>query len=134
MFSNHFDALALTEDDRRIWAIAGPHHIKDEEYYKTLYAGLQDDEWLSQAYWYLMNMNISSFNRAQRAPDFSGMRHKLITNSESSDDYAIRALLEDRPFRIATRSQIMRWADSAFPDDPVDSKAIRKILDNERLH
>lgn len=131
MFSNHFDALALTDDDRRMWVIAGPHHIREEEYYTRLYKGLEDTDWLMQAYGYLKHYDLSTFNRAMRAPDYSGMRHKLISNSESNDDGVIQTLLEEKPFQIATRSQIIEWAGETFPDDPINSHALRKIVDTE---
>lgn len=137
MFSNHFDALALTEDDRRIWAIAGPNHIKDEKYYNRLYACLNDPEFLMQVYGYLMHLDISSFNRGMRAPDYSGMRHRLIENTETEEDVVIAALLEDMPFKIALRDQIFEWAEYAFPSSSLNQRSINKILDNEgcrRLH
>lgn len=131
MFSNHFDALALTSDDRRMWVIAGPKTIRDESYFIELYDSLEDQTWLMQAYGFLKHRDISKFNRARRAPDFSGMRHLLITNSESNDDIIIETLLEEKPFRIATRAQITEWAGLAFPNDSVDSRALKKVVDNE---
>jgi hypothetical protein len=131
LFSNHFDALAMTDDDRRIWSISGPSYLKEEDYYNTLYLTLSNDEFLMQAYNYLKNMDITDFNRGQRAPNFSMMKERLVSNSNSDEDIAIQALLEDKPFRVATKSQILEWAEMAFPEEPIDGRAIKKILDNE---
>jgi hypothetical protein len=131
MFSNHYDAVVMEDNDRRIWLIQGGNSVQSEKYYINLYNLLKNDTFLMQAYNYLKNMDISDFNRGMRAPNYSGLKQVLISNSESNEDVVIKALLEDKPFKVATRAQILEWAEMAFPEDPMDGRAIKKILDNE---
>ena len=131
MFSNHYDALTLTDDDRRMWVIKGPNHVKNEKYYNALYALLENPKFLMQAHSFFMNYDTSKFNRGRRAPNFSRMRDRLIVNTESNEDVAMMALIEDKPFKVATRHQIMEWSGLVFPESPIDAKSSKKILDNE---
>jgi hypothetical protein len=61
IFSNHEDALALPEKDRRFCVLTNPTERMDKDYYGHLREALDGDE-PGKLYWYLMRRDVSKFD------------------------------------------------------------------------
>jgi|GEM_PF-3416624 hypothetical protein len=61
IFSNHSDALAIPDNDRRICVLTNPSVMADADYYERLEASLTDAE-ARKIYWYLMERDLSQFD------------------------------------------------------------------------
>lgn len=68
IFSNHSDALALPDNDRRICAMTNPSVIETPAYYDRLEGSLDSDE-PRRVFWYLMHRDIKEFDHV-RPPMF----------------------------------------------------------------
>ncbi len=61
IFSNHADAMALPEGDRRVYVLENPTERLSYDYYDRLDAALRDDE-PARVYWWLMHRDVSDFD------------------------------------------------------------------------
>jgi hypothetical protein len=80
-FSNHTDALNLSEDDRRFFVIMSPALAKDAEYYVSLADQFyrEQEGWRSVFAW-LLQRDISKFNPDAR-PKFNESKATMIEDS-----------------------------------------------------
>jgi hypothetical protein len=81
MFSNYLDALILALEDRRICVIETIAKPMDEDYYKNLYQWLKG-EGPKHLYWWLMDRDLSGFNRGQRSP-MTPEKSRMISSGQS---------------------------------------------------
>lgn len=92
MFSNHVSAIPIEESDRRIEVVICNKSPQTEEYYKMLYALLQDEMFIASVARFLMDRDITSFNPGATA---LATAHKQsvteITKSEADEaaDYLV---------------------------------------------
>lgn len=96
IFSNHSDALAIPENDRRICVLTNPVVMQNVEYYDRLNAALDGDE-ARRIYWYLMERDIAAFDHVY-PPDTPGKRKMVDQNKAPSDeirDYILETLHGD---------------------------------------
>ena len=82
IFSNHTDAMCLTDDDRRVYVIDNPTKRLDYDYYDRLQGALQTQE-PQRIYWWLMRRNIVGFDRIY--PEMTPGKARMI---EEPNGYA----------------------------------------------
>ncbi|MDR5611254.1 MULTISPECIES: DUF5906 domain-containing protein [unclassified Arsenophonus] len=126
-YTNHYDALALPEEDRRIAVLGGPDTAANEDHYAELYSALSDNDFIAQVYWYLMSVDISKFNW-QRAPN-TKERQLMIESNKSDIEVAIITLLENPPVPAMTYQQIVNEVIKEIGlEAEINQKHITRIL------
>ncbi|HCM5144767.1 TPA: DNA primase [Klebsiella aerogenes] len=126
-YTNHFDALALPEEDRRIAVLGGPDFAASEEHYASLYGALSDSDFIAQVYWYLMGVDLSRFNW-QRAPE-TKERQLMIESNKSDVEAALIEVLDNPPAPAMTYQQIVNAIlAEAGMDVEINQKHITRIL------
>jgi hypothetical protein len=93
-YSNHTDALAITEADRRYWVQILYQEPKDEEYYKALWSWL-DTEGPSHLLTFLLNRDISKFAFG-RVPNTTTSKSSVIQNNWSELDVILSNALRSK--------------------------------------
>ena len=83
IFSNHSDALALPETDRRVCVLTNATEVESDKYYEELHSALNDDE-AGAVYHYLMRRDVSAFNH-QKPPMTPGKEAMIEQNRPPSD-------------------------------------------------
>lgn len=130
-YTNHFDALALPEEDRRIAVLGGPDFAASEEHYASLYGALSDSDFIAQVYWYLMGVDLSRFNW-QRAPE-TKERLLMIESNKSDVESALIEILNNPPVPAMTYQQIVNAIlAEAGMDVEINQKHITRVL-KERI-
>ncbi|EKC9999322.1 DUF5906 domain-containing protein [Escherichia coli] len=126
-YTNHFDALALPEEDRRIAVLGGPDFAATEEHYASLYGALSDSDFIAQVYWYLMGVDLSRFNW-QRAPE-TKERLLMIESNKSDVEAALIEILDNPPVPAMTYQQIVNaiLAEAGI-DVEINQKHITRVL------
>lgn len=126
-YTNHYDALALPEEDRRIAVLGGPDVEAGEDHYAHLYGALSDSDFIAQVYWYLMGVDISRFNW-QRAP-MTKERALMIESNKSDVEAAVLAVLENPPVPAMTYQQVVNEVlkEVGF-DVEINQKHITRVL------
>ncbi|MGS2657759.1 DUF5906 domain-containing protein [Citrobacter koseri] len=126
-YTNHFDALALPEEDRRIAVLGGPDFAASEEHYASLYGALSDSDFIAQVYWYLMGVDLSRFNW-QRAPE-TKERRLMIESNKSDVEAALIEILDNPPAPAMTYQQIVNAIlAEAGMDVEINQKHITRVL------
>lgn len=126
-YTNHFDALALPEEDRRIAVLGGPDFAASEEHYASLYGALSDSDFIAQVYWYLMGVDLSRFNW-QRAPE-TKERQLMIESNKSDVEAALIDILDNPPTPAMTYQQIVNSIlAEAGMDVEINQKHITRVL------
>ncbi|EHQ4638990.1 DNA primase [Salmonella enterica] len=126
-YTNHFDALALPEEDRRIAVLGGPDFAASEEHYASLYGALSDSDFIAQVYWYLMGIDLSRFNW-QRAPE-TKERQLMIESNKSDVEAALIEILDNPPAPAMTYQQIVNAIlAEAGMDVEINQKHITRVL------
>lgn len=126
-FTNHFDALALPEEDRRIAVLGGPEFAASEEHYASLYSALNDSDFIAQVFWYLMGVDLSRFNW-QRAPE-TKERQLMIESNRSDVETTLIEILENPPAPAMTYRQIVNAIlAEAGTDVEINQKHVTRIL------
>ncbi|MGY5427678.1 primase-helicase family protein [Enterobacter cloacae] len=126
-YTNHFDALALPEEDRRIAVLGGPDFAASEEHYASLYGALSDSDFIAQVYWYLMGVDLSRFNW-QRAPE-TKERQLMIESNKSDVESALIEILDNPPAPAMTYQQIVNAIlAEAGMDVEINQKHITRVL------
>ncbi|EAA5820656.1 DNA primase [Salmonella enterica] len=126
-YTNHFDALALPEEDRRIAVLGGPDFAASEEHYASLYGALSDSDFIAQVYWYLMGVDLSRFNW-QRAPE-TKERLLMIESNKSDVESALIEILNNPPAPAMTYQQIVNAIlAEAGMDVEINQKHITRVL------
>jgi hypothetical protein len=69
MFSNHRDALAIPEDDRRVFAYWSPAEKKPAAYYQTLGEAYDDPVFLTKIATFLADRDLSAFDPKAAPPE-----------------------------------------------------------------
>lgn len=102
--SNHWDALILPKEDRRIQVITGPNDLKSNDYYVRLYEWLLDSEAIRQLYWWLKRRDISKFNFQRSEPTIG--RKRMMANSMNGVDIAIEEFIRQNKYEALQTDQI----------------------------
>ena len=91
IFSNHQSALPLDQADRRFEVAECVSPPKSPEYYKSLYALIDDATFINSIGLYLLNRDISKFNPGQKA-QMSQAKVSMIEANESESKQWLRML------------------------------------------
>lgn len=79
-FSNKTDAVAIGENDRRLFVVRNEKQPLTKEYYTTLYKMCNED--FAVIYAYLLSIDLTDFNPYQR-PEMTEGKRQLINQSRS---------------------------------------------------
>ncbi len=104
MLSQHFDALPLEKADRRVIVISNPTERMPVEYYRKLYAMLDDVDFVNAVAAWLAQRDISSFNPSEPAPMTDSKKQAV----EACMSDVERALID---LRDGTKARLMTSAD-----------------------
>jgi hypothetical protein len=105
MFSNHTAAIPLGKDDRRFYVVDHVGPARDSEYYRRLYALLDDPLFLASVAAWLRSKDISSFNVGQRPP-LTKAKEALISLSQSEEDSTLTELVANWPVDVITAAEL----------------------------
>ena len=101
IFSNHTDALALPEGDRRVAVLTNPTQRRDDEYYDRLWRSVNEGE-PARLYWYLKRRDVSKFD-ATYPPDTEA-KMKMIEMSRSPAEDIERHIRETADGDLITQN------------------------------
>jgi len=106
--SNHPDALALDEQDRRIWVHFIDAAQRDPDYYTALWNMLDDPIALDQLWTWLSHRNLGLFNPGE-TPPMTDAKQAMIESNRCTEEIVVRMMLRDNDhgYEVATFSQIM---------------------------
>lgn len=131
MGTNHFDALKLPLEDRRVNVFEGPEVLREAAYYRR-YA----DEWLidpdsaAQVFFWLKRRDIGAWDM-QRSIQ-TRARTQMIEFTRTSTEEAFFELLADLPQPIMTASQVIdvmtQRAGGNMMDVDLSEKQVVKLL------
>ena len=110
MMSNHMDALVLDDNDRRIAVFASTARPKSEGYYDALYKKLEDSDFVSQVYSFLLNRVFNA--RVANHIIKNDARRNLILECRSDTGRAyleFLAIVKDNWF---SRDMFVTWAEA----------------------
>lgn len=140
MFSNHPDALVLTELDRRINVLTGPEHIMPSEYYDNLIKYIEDAEeerhlGLPNVFYWMLGLDLSDFN-SQRAPDSPARKRMIAAGKDDAeamvDEWLITNTWHYMTFKQIRESIMARNGIQAFSDDfDISNQRLSHILTDE---
>lgn len=105
VFSNHLNALPIDDTDRR-WRIV--HHEatpREQEVYATLYAALNDREFINAVGVFLAERDISSFNPGERPP-MNAAKQSVIGAAKSMTQKNADRLVLAWPVDVITQGDI----------------------------
>ena len=108
MFSNHLSAIPIEETDRRIEVVICNKVPHTEEYYKELYALLQDEMFIASVARFLMDRDISSFNPGARALN-TAHKQSATEVSKSEADEAAEYLVEHWPHDVIPMNLVAEY-------------------------
>jgi hypothetical protein len=91
ILSNHGDAIAIPDIDRRIFGVANPSKRQSYEYYDRLAASLESDE-PARAYWWLMRRDVSGFDHIY--PPMTPTKAMMIDSNRAPSDQILEHVLE----------------------------------------
>jgi len=105
IFSNHADALAVPDGDRRIYVIQNPNTRKDFEYYERLAAALHSDE-PARVYWWLMRRDVSDYD--QIYPPMTAGKSQMIQDTRAPSEALYDHIISEHPSDIVTAASLKR--------------------------
>lgn len=134
LFSNHTNALALPDDDRR-WHVHVSHQPpKDNAYYDRLYHWLEEEDGYEKIYHFLMHRDLGHFNRHTRPPMTQSKKAMAFA---SKNDYEQRIFddIEDRKGLFASDLVVLEdvfneYAKVRFSPNHTDISAIRHAMNH----
>ncbi len=104
--SNHWDALILSDEDRRINVLTGPIALRSTERYNELFDWLKTDG-VGQLYHWLKRRDISNFD-FRRCMNTIG-RSRMMRNSTSTVDSVCQELYQHPPVVGITQKQMKSY-------------------------
>jgi hypothetical protein len=103
IFSNHTDAMCLTEDDRRVYVIDNPTTRLDYDYYDRLQGSLQTQE-PQRIYWWLMRRDVSGFDRIY--PEMTPGKQRMIEDTRAPSDAIMEWLRDNYVPDLVTKASL----------------------------
>jgi hypothetical protein len=122
IFTNHADALALPEGDRRVCVLTNPTKVKSEAYYERLNDALNDDE-AGAVYHFLMRRDVSGYSHV-KPPMTPGKSIMIERNRPPSDEIEANILVHctgDILTKKMLKSQVIRAANELDYDNIASS-------------
>lgn len=105
IFSNHISAIPLDENDRRFYVVDHDGPVRPPEYYSSLYAKLEDPQFISSLAKYLQSRDISGFNPGA-SPPITAAKKALIAASMSEYDTVLAEIAERWPVDVISWEEI----------------------------
>jgi len=109
IFSNHLDALALPENDRRVLVITNNNELNTPEYYENLYTSIKDEA--AKLYWFLMRRDLRNFDHVY--PIETPGKLAMVEQNKSPSDAIYSWVLENIKSDLATQESLKKHVVSA---------------------
>jgi hypothetical protein len=109
IFSNHRDALALPEGDRRVCVITNSVERNTFDYYERLAAALYDEP--AAVYWWLMRRDVTAFDPIY--PPMTPGKRAMVEQSMSPSDEIWTWIQENVEAEIVTKDTLRDYVMSA---------------------
>ena len=103
IFSNHSEAMALPENDRRVYCIENPTTRRDYAYYDRLTGALQTQE-PKRVFWFLMNRDVSSYDHIY--PPMTDTKARMIEDTRAPSEGILEWILLNHAPDLVTRDTI----------------------------
>lgn len=118
MLSQHYDALPLERADRRVVVISNPTERRPPDYYRRLYAMLDDVQFVGAVGAWLAQRDIKAFNPSEPAPT-SEAKSKAIEANLSDIERALVDLRDGTAEKVMTAAAIAQYlSDSGIRQIP----------------
>ncbi len=101
MFTNHGDALALPEGDRRVDVMTNPGLRRGADYYAELEAALDGGVEAARLWWYLSEVDVSGFDAVY--PPMTDAKRAMFERTQSPMDEVVARMFDTAPGNIVTR-------------------------------
>jgi hypothetical protein len=122
IFSNHADAMALPEGERRVAVFSNPTKRRSKEYYERLDAALNSDE-PARVYWWLKRRDLSGFDHVY--PPDTPAKAAMVEQSRNAYDEIFEFILEYFEGDIVTRKILMSKVEVAARELGYDNVKIK---------
>lgn len=121
LYSNHFDALPLEREDRRLMVIENPREPKSADYYDRLYKLAQDRDFIASVREALLRRDITGYNACGIAPRTEA-RAKVIEAGLSDADEEMQFVIDTHPSDCITANDL---CDKLFGPNSLPSERMR---------
>jgi hypothetical protein len=105
IFSNHADAMAVPEGDRRLFVIENPTKRKDFDYYERLTGALSGDE-PARVYWWLMRRDVTAYD--QIYPPMTPGKAQMIQDTRAPSDIILDYIIAEHASDLVTAASLKR--------------------------
>lgn len=112
MFSQHYDALPLERNDRRVIVISNPTQRRSTGYYSQLYEMLDDADFVNAVGHWLARRDLSCFNPNEPAP-LTHSKQQAIEASVGELEQALITLKESATEVVMLSSDIAAYLEDA---------------------
>lgn len=129
MFSNHFDALPFSNEDRRAIVILNPDKPKPPSYYKRLYKLLDNQQFIGSVRKYLETLSLEGFNPGERAP-MNEAKRQSINDMMGDMERAAHDFKAECTTPLTTIRAIRQFAEGCDAFDGNNSHLNRAIIDS----
>ena len=127
VFSNHDNALPLTDNDRRFRVARHSVEPRSVLYYEELYKLLDNPEFINAIGWYLSKRGISGFKPGERPPMNDAKRAAVNASKTMIQQYA-QQLVDHLKADIITNSHAAEWLSGGNVDKGF-TPAMRRALE-----
>jgi hypothetical protein len=103
IFSNHADAMALPDGDRRVFVVENPTERLDYSYYDRLTGCLGGDE-PARVYWWLMHRDVREFDHVY--PPMTQSKSAMIENTRAPSESIIDWLAANHAPDLVTKTTL----------------------------
>lgn len=124
IFSNSSAALPLEDEDRRFNVVQYDGEPQEGSYYQQLYAMADDPAFIASVMQYLLQRDISGFNKGSRAI-MSPAKAALLDRTRSEDDQTLRDIAQRWPSDVITNNELH----AQLGGDRMTGPALRYALD-----
>jgi hypothetical protein len=132
MQSNHPNAIAVRDTDRRVMVVATKAEPQPDAYYIELYGRLADREFLADVAAFLLQRDLTKFRTLLRAPMTAAKQETIAATMTEVDD-VVETFIEDCPEHYFTSNQVARFFKivrrlDGTDDGPLNTKQIGAVL------
>lgn len=106
LFTNRDDALPLSENDRRVYAVRCADEPKDAAYYRRLYGLLNSEAFLAGVWQFLSARDITHFNPGARAP-LNEIKAQVIASGRTDEQQTAVEFVQACPFDVVGSADLM---------------------------
>ena len=105
IFSNHADAMAVPEGDRRVYVLQNPTKRLDYAYYDRLDKALRDEE-PARVYWWLMHCDVRAFDHVY--PPMTRAKSAMIENTRAPSEAVMEHIEEYHAPDLLTKMMLRK--------------------------